>query len=101
MKKIHINFQHRYYFRTTMYGWFDGGARLKSQRSASGSILFASNKQQLQYLDMCGTFLSSGVTNNVAEYTALLTLFQLAVKNNANRIAIRGDSDMIVFTSTK
>ena len=71
---------------------FDGGSRGNPGPAGIGVVLRAADGTPLVTL---GRFIGRA-TNNVAEYRALITAMQEAKKLGARRIAIRGDSELII-----
>jgi ribonuclease HI len=71
---------------------FDGGARGNPGPAGIGVVVRAKDGTELVTL---GRFIGRA-TNNVAEYRALITALQKAKELGATRIAIRGDSELVV-----
>ena len=71
---------------------FDGGSRGNPGPAGIGVVLRAQDGTPLVTL---GRFIGRA-TNNVAEYRALITALEKAKELGANRIHIRGDSELIV-----
>lgn len=71
---------------------FDGGSRGNPGPAGIGVVLRAKDGTPLVTL---GRFIGRA-TNNVAEYRALITALEEAKKINANKLVIRGDSELIV-----
>jgi ribonuclease HI len=71
---------------------FDGGARGNPGPAGIGVVLRAKDGTELVTL---GRFIGRA-TNNVAEYKALITALQKAKELGARRLAIRGDSELVV-----
>jgi ribonuclease HI len=71
---------------------FDGGSRGNPGPAGIGVVLRATDGTQLLTL---GRFIGRA-TNNVAEYRALITGLQKAKELGARRVAIRGDSELVV-----
>src|SRR4030095_7464019 len=71
---------------------FDGGARGNPGPAGIGIVLRAKDGTELVTL---GRFIGRA-TNNVAEYRALITALPKAKELGARRIAIRGDSELVV-----
>jgi len=71
---------------------FDGGARGNPGPAGIGVVLRARDGTELLTL---GRFIGRA-TNNVAEYRALITGLQKAKELGARRVAIRGDSELVV-----
>jgi probable phosphoglycerate mutase len=72
--------------------FFDGGARNNPGPAGYGVYIVDSNGTVLAELSG-----SLGIaTNNVAEYHGLIAALQWAVDNGVNKIAIKGDSLLIV-----
>ena len=71
---------------------FDGGARGNPGPAGIGVVLRAKDGTELLTL---GRFIGRA-TNNVAEYRALITALQKAKELGARRVAIRGDSELVV-----
>lgn len=71
---------------------FDGGSRGNPGPAGVGVVVRAADGTPLVTL---GRFIGRA-TNNVAEYTALITALQEAKKLNAKSVAIRGDSELII-----
>jgi ribonuclease HI len=71
---------------------FDGGSRGNPGPAGIGVVLSAADGTPLVTL---GRFIGRA-TNNAAEYLALITGLQEAKKLGAKRVAVRGDSELIV-----
>ena len=71
---------------------FDGGARGNPGPAGIGVVLRAQDGTELVTL---GRFIGRA-TNNVAEYRALITGLHKARELGAKRLAIRGDSELVV-----
>lgn len=71
---------------------FDGGSRGNPGPAGIGVVLRAADGTPVVTL---GRFIGRA-TNNVAEYRALITAMQEAKRLGARRIAIRGDSELII-----
>src|SRR3954468_5793231 len=71
---------------------FDGGSRGNPGPAGIGVVLRAADNTPLVTL---GRFIGRA-TNNVAEYTALVTALQEALKLKAKSITIRGDSELVI-----
>jgi ribonuclease HI len=71
---------------------FDGGSRGNPGPAAIGVVIRASDATPLLTLGRC----IGRATNNAAEYQALITGLQEALKLGARRVLIRGDSELIV-----
>jgi ribonuclease HI len=71
---------------------FDGGSRGNPGPSGIGFVLSADDGTPLL---AAGRFIGHA-TNNVAEYTALIAGLREAKKLGANKILVRGDSELIV-----
>lgn len=71
---------------------FDGGARGNPGPAGIGIVVRAKDGTELVTL---GRFIGRA-TNNVAEYRALIAALQQARELGAKRIAIRGDSELVV-----
>ena len=71
---------------------FDGGSRGNPGPAGIGIVLRAKDGTELLTL---GRFIGRA-TNNVAEYRALITALQKAKELGARRVAIRGDSELVV-----
>ena len=71
---------------------FDGGARGNPGPAGIGVVLRAKDGTELVTL---GRFIGRA-TNNVAEYRALITALQKAKELGARRVAVRGDSELVV-----
>jgi ribonuclease HI len=72
--------------------YFDGGSRGNPGPAGIGVVVCASDGTPLVTL---GRFIGPA-TNNVAEYTGVITAMEEALKLGANRIVIRGDSELII-----
>jgi ribonuclease HI len=70
----------------------DGGSRGNPGPAASGAVLF---DEQGAVLREVGTFLGTA-TNNVAEWTGLLTGLEAALDLGVDDIAVRLDSELVV-----
>jgi ribonuclease HI len=75
---------------------FDGGSRGNPGPAGIGVVVRAADGTPLVTL---GRFIGRA-TNNVAEYRALITAMEKAKELGATRIAIRGDSELIVRQMT-
>jgi len=71
---------------------FDGGSRGNPGPAGIGIVLRAADSTPLVTL---GRFIGRA-TNNVAEYTALVTALQKARDLGARRIRVRGDSELVI-----
>jgi ribonuclease HI len=71
---------------------FDGGSRGNPGPAGIGIVLRARDGTELVTL---GRFIGRA-TNNVAEYRALITALQKAKELGARRVAVRGDSELVV-----
>ena len=71
---------------------FDGGSRGNPGPAGIGVVVRAEDGTQLVTL---GRFIGRA-TNNVAEYRALITALQKARELGARRVAVRGDSELVV-----
>ncbi len=70
----------------------DGGSRGNPGPAASGAVLF---DEQGEVIREVGTFLGIA-TNNVAEWTGLLTGLEAALDMGIDEIAVRLDSELVV-----
>jgi ribonuclease HI len=70
----------------------DGGSRGNPGPAASGAVLFDESGDVLREI---GTFLGVA-TNNVAEWTGLLTGLEAALELGVTDIAVRLDSELVV-----
>ena len=74
---------------------FDGGSRGNSVGAAgAGWAIFNSNNEVIE--KGCQYLGSNGVTNNEAEYTALIMGLELALEKKITHLHIYGDSELIV-----
>lgn len=71
---------------------FDGGSRGNPGPAGIGVVVSAADGTPLVTL---GRFIGRA-TNNVAEYRALITAMEEALKLGAKRVIIRGDSELII-----
>lgn len=71
---------------------FDGGSRGNPGPAGIGVVVSAQDGTPLVTL---GRFIGRA-TNNVAEYRALITAMEEALKLGAKKIAIRGDSELVI-----
>jgi ribonuclease HI len=71
---------------------FDGGSRGNPGPAGIGVVVRAADSTPLVTL---GRFIGTA-TNNVAEYKALITALEEALKLGAQKIIIRGDSELII-----
>jgi ribonuclease HI len=71
---------------------FDGGSRGNPGPAGIGVVIRAADGTPLFTL---GRFIGRA-TNNVAEYRALITVMDEALKLGAKKVVIRGDSELIV-----
>lgn len=76
--------------KATMFA--DGGSRGNPGPAASGAVLFDENGALLREV---GTFLGVA-TNNVAEWTGLLTGLEAALELGVDDLAVRLDSELVV-----
>ncbi|MGA2392243.1 MAG: ribonuclease HI family protein [Candidatus Lustribacter sp.] len=70
----------------------DGGSRGNPGPAASGAVLFGEDGQVLREV---GTYLGVA-TNNVAEWTGLLTGLEAALDMGIDELAVRLDSELVV-----
>jgi ribonuclease HI len=75
---------------------FDGGSRGNPGPAGIGVVVRAADGTPLVTL---GRYIGKA-TNNVAEYTALITAMQKAKELGARRVDIRGDSELVVRQMT-
>lgn len=75
---------------------FDGGSRGNPGPAGIGVVIRAADGTPLLTL---GRFIGKA-TNNVAEYTALITVLEEAQKLGARRVQVRGDSELIIRQMT-
>ncbi len=75
---------------------FDGGSRGNPGPAGIGVVIRAEDGTPVFTLGRC----IGRATNNVAEYRALITALEEARKLGANRIVIRGDSELIIRQMT-
>ena len=75
---------------------FDGGSRGNPGPAGIGVVVAAADGTPLVTL---GRFIGRA-TNNVAEYTALITAMQEAKKLGATKVLIRGDSELVIKQMT-
>jgi ribonuclease HI len=75
---------------------FDGGSRGNPGPAGIGVVLRAADGTPLLTL---GRYIGKA-TNNVAEYTALITAIEEAQRLGARRVKIRGDSELVVRQMT-
>ena len=71
---------------------FDGGSRGNPGPAGIGIVVRAADNTPLVTL---GRFIGTA-TNNVAEYKALITAMEEALKLGAKKIIVRGDSELII-----
>src|SRR4051812_1858602 len=71
---------------------FDGGSRGNPGPAGIGVVVRAADNTPLVTL---GRFIGRA-TNNVAEYTALITALQEALKLKPKSITVRGDSELVI-----
>jgi ribonuclease HI len=76
--------------KATMFA--DGGSRGNPGPAASGAVLFGEDGEVLREV---GTYLGVA-TNNVAEWTGLLTGLQAALELGVDDLAVRLDSELVV-----
>lgn len=74
----------------TLFG--DGGSRGNPGPAASGAVLLSKSGAVLREV---GTYLGRA-TNNVAEWTALVTGLEAALEMDVKRLAVRMDSELVV-----
>ena len=82
--------------RETLTLEFDGGSRGNPGPAGIGVVIRAADGTPLLTL---GRYIGKA-TNNVAEYTALITAMEKAKELGAKRIKIHGDSELIVRQMT-
>jgi ribonuclease HI len=70
----------------------DGGSRGNPGPAASGAVLFGEDGEVLREV---GTYLGVA-TNNVAEWTGLVTGLQAALELGVDDLAVRLDSELVV-----
>lgn len=70
----------------------DGGSRGNPGPAASGAVIFGEDGTVLREV---GTFLGTA-TNNVAEWTGLLTGLEAALELGVDDLAVRLDSELVV-----
>jgi ribonuclease HI len=75
---------------------FDGGSRGNPGPAGIGVVVRAADRTPLVTL---GRYIGKA-TNNVAEYTALITAMKEAQKLGATKVRIRGDSELVVRQMT-
>ncbi len=71
---------------------FDGGSRGNPGPAGIGVVVSSADGTPLVTL---GRFIGRA-TNNVAEYTALITVLEEAKKLSATKIIVRGDSELVI-----
>lgn len=71
---------------------FDGGSRGNPGPAGIGVVVSSSDGTPLVTLGRC----IGKATNNVAEYRALITAMQEALKLGAKKVVIRGDSELVI-----
>ena len=76
--------------KATMFA--DGGSRGNPGPAASGAVLYDEHGTVLREV---GTFLGV-TTNNVAEWTGLLTGLEAAIELGVKELAVRLDSELVV-----
>ena len=77
---------------------FDGGSRGNPGPSGSGAVIYSLTptgnvKEEVWY---ASSYLGHGFTSNQAEYAGLLSGLRQAVKMNAMRVMIQGDSQLVI-----
>ncbi len=70
----------------------DGGSRGNPGKAGAGAVLYDDKKKEIARM---GTFCGIA-TNNVAEYTSLLTGMKLALDHNITDLEVRMDSKLAV-----
>jgi ribonuclease HI len=70
----------------------DGGSRGNPGPAASGAVIFGEDGSVLREV---GTFLGTA-TNNVAEWTGLVTGLEAALELGIDELAVRLDSELVV-----
>jgi ribonuclease HI len=75
---------------------FDGGSRGNPGPAGIGVVIRAQDNTPLFTLGRC----IGRATNNVAEYRALITALDEALKLGAKKVLIRGDSELIIKQMT-
>jgi probable phosphoglycerate mutase len=71
---------------------FDGGSRGNPGPAGVGVVIRAEDDTPIVTLGRC----IGRATNNVAEYRALITALEEALKLGAKRVLVRGDSELII-----
>lgn len=71
---------------------FDGGSRGNPGLAGIGAVVYAADGTPLITL---GRYIGRA-TNNVAEYRALITAMEAALKLGATKVIIRGDSELVI-----
>lgn len=76
-----------------LQGWFDGGSRGNPGVAGSGWLLRRDNKKILERgYHYCG----DAVTNNEAEYRALILLLEHAAQHETAELRVFGDSLLVI-----
>lgn len=76
---------------------FDGGSRGNPGLGGSGAVLFLNASGILTEVWNCYNFLGEKkITNNVAEYSGLLSGVKIIVKLNIQSVEIQGDSQLVI-----
>lgn len=71
----------------------DGGSRGNPGPAAIGYLLYDEN---MELVDSKGEFLGDKLTNNFAEYHALIAGLQLAIKHGVHELTCKLDSELVV-----
>lgn len=72
--------------------FFDGCARGNPGKAGAGSVLF---KNQVE-ISTQSHFLGDNVTNNVAEYKALIIGLNDVIEHNIKNVCVKGDSMLVI-----
>jgi ribonuclease HI len=72
--------------------FFDGASKGNPGRSGAGAVLYENGVE----VHAESVFVGEKETNNVAEYTGLLTGLRAALKLGKTRVNVKGDSDLII-----
>lgn len=74
-------------------GYFDGAAQPTNPGPAGIGSLIMEREGKIYWQE---SLFIGHQTNNYAEYTALIKLLEVCVKNNLNNITIHGDSKLVI-----
>jgi ribonuclease HI len=74
--------------------YFDGGSSPSNPGPTAGAFVIFDKNGLIVYQG--GKFVGKNSTNNVGEYTGLITGLEMCVKNGLKNILIHGDSTLVI-----